>query len=565
MNVASISASALRGSTTLPIDQLRIDEKFNVRKTNRGAQNDFIASIKAIGIQVPLIVRKNGKGYLVTDGGKRLNAAQALVKSGDLTPDAPIPVIITEASDAETRELSLALNLIRVDMHPVDAFRAFSELHVDKKKPLDVEAIAERFGVDAKIVRQRLALGALHDSILNAWRDGEIKEDVARAFTLCPDKKEQARLYTELNAHAAESNFNGTLHANQVKNALRAGEENVGRFLQTITIEAYEARGGKVTRDLFGEDHIVSDRALVVDMVNEKLAETHQALIADGWKWVTEQPKNHWEFGRIERQGEATQEERDRLDALEAKTENEGDQDASDAYDALVAEIEARVTFTAEEKATAGCFVGVAQNGTIAIDYGRTEPVAKNAPDAVTGKQKSPLKNAEKKGPAKLTQVMTDHLNEWKRTALKAALVAHAHGNPLALMLAGIASNLMHPQTKYNWAPTEIINKADAMIDLINPKVMNAALRKAFDAKAYFEGCGKSFCLAAVTETIGADHARKIAGQKRGEIAKFATVNVGKTGWLPKELRTSHYDGPQAKKADKPAKAKAKKSTKAKR
>src|SRR5215471_3137933 len=183
--------------TSLPLDQLRIDDPVNVRRIGRGADSDFIASIKALGIRVPLIVRPNGQGYLVADGGKRLAAAQALAKAGDWKPDAPIPVIVTDATDNEARELSLALNLVRADMHPVDAYRAFVALHTDKEKPFEVDAIASRFGIDAKVVRQRLALGALHDDILTAWQTGAIQDDAAKAFTMA-DKKTQAQLYAKL-------------------------------------------------------------------------------------------------------------------------------------------------------------------------------------------------------------------------------------------------------------------------------------------------------------------------------------------------------------------------------
>jgi ParB family chromosome partitioning protein len=49
----------------------------------------------------------------------------------------------------------------------------------------------------------------------------------------------------------------------------------------------------------------------------------------------------------------------------------------------------------------------------------------------------------------------------------------------------------------------------------------------------------------AIAEAINPDEARKAStGKTKPEIWKFAVANLGRTGWLPKELRTVHYAGP---------------------
>jgi ParB family chromosome partitioning protein len=119
-------------------------------------------------------------------------------------------------------------------------------------------------------------------------------------------------------------------------------------------------------------------------------------------------------------------------------------------------------------------------------------------------------------------------------------------------MLARIVASQITPSSRYNNAPDAVSKCFDAIADGIAPKVMNAALRKAFDPKGYFAGVSKGLALAAITEGVNADEARKVSNKKKGEIAKAALANVPKTGWLPKELRTAHYDGPKPK-AKKPA------------
>jgi ParB family chromosome partitioning protein len=539
--------------TELPLSQLRIDDKANVRKIGVGAEKDFVASILALGIQMPLIVRKNGKGYEVADGGKRLSAAQALVKNGEWNAEAMIPCVITEATDAEARELSLALNLVRADMHPVDAFRAFVTLHTNKEMPLDVPAIATRFGIGIKLVNQRLALGALDDKILDAWRDGKIDQDAAQAFTLCPNKKEQVRIYDKLAKQRSVNDF-------AIKRELKAGA-NVSRALCEVGIEAYEKRGGKVTRDLFGDDHAISDESLLRTMLSENLDATVKRLESEGWSWVaTKRPENAYSFGEIKVEADWTKEDRaehKRLKAImegdpeDADEQSDASAAAEEAIDALEQEVVLR-SYTPVQKAKAGCWVFRDYNGALKIEHGRVRPEDRKAAakEQRQAKAKAPKGKTAPKGPPILTNALRDRLGAHRRTAIKAAILTDTEKrDPLFKMLGGIVAGLIRPESNYSSAPDGVQRAYDTLANTITPKVMNAALRKAFDAKGYFEGCGKAFCLAAITEAVNADEARKISKGKRGDIAKFALINVGKTGWLPKELRTPHYDGPGAKKA----------------
>jgi ParB family chromosome partitioning protein len=91
------------------------------------------------------------------------------------------------------------------------------------------------------------------------------------------------------------------------------------------------------------------------------------------------------------------------------------------------------------------------------------------------------------------------------------------------------------------------------VINRIDGKDLNAALRKAFDAKDYFESVPKQLCIDALAEAAPKVPMNKSA--PKAEIAKLAIANVPKTGWLPRELRTSHYDGPGAEKPARKKKA----------
>ena len=51
----------------------------------------------------------------------------------------------------------------------------------------------------------------------------------------------------------------------------------------------------------------------------------------------------------------------------------------------------------------------------------------------------------------------------------------------------------------------------------------------------------------AVREAMGDDHARKVGAMGKADAAKFATANLPKLKWLPKQLRVAGYDGPTKK------------------
>src|SRR5262249_32681272 len=92
-----------------------------------------------------------------------------------------------------------------------------------------------------------------------------------------------------------------------------------------------------------------------------------------------------------------------------------------------------------------------------------------------------------------------------------------------------------------------------ALAEAIDGKALTAATREKWDAKDFFTSVSRSTIVEAVREAMGDDHARKVAAMGKADAAKFATGNLPKLKWLPKQLRVPGYDGPAAK-AKTPAK-----------
>ena len=191
----------------IPISAL-IGSARNVRRTETPANEDaeLRASILGHGLIHNLNVRPlagSTTTYEVVGGRRRLRALEQLVKDNALDKDHLVPCRVL-SDDAADEEISLAENVCRSAMNPVDEYEAFAALIADGTTPANV---AERFGVSERTVERRMRLGGLADEIREALRREEISLDTAKAFTLTVDTERQLAAYK-----AARESFSLSAH-----------------------------------------------------------------------------------------------------------------------------------------------------------------------------------------------------------------------------------------------------------------------------------------------------------------------------------------------------------------
>ena len=183
------AASTVR---TIPLDRLVLSPA-NARKTPPSAAEDaeLKASIKTRGLKQNLVVcpaAERAGPYAVTAGGRRLKALQELAAEGVIPADYEVPCLVEEPEAA--LETSLMENTVRAAMHPADEFAAMAAL-IDAGEP--IEAVATRFGVSERHVKQRLRLGKVAPELLDEFRAGKLSLEVMTAFTLGADHADTAR------------------------------------------------------------------------------------------------------------------------------------------------------------------------------------------------------------------------------------------------------------------------------------------------------------------------------------------------------------------------------------
>jgi ParB family transcriptional regulator, chromosome partitioning protein len=382
------AAADIGAEILIPLDRLKKSPR-NARKTPHSEADieAYAASIAAKGILQNLVVEpeRDADGletgfYLVTIGeGRRL--AQALrAKRREIGADEPIRCIIDTANDPF--EISLDENVTRTAMHPADQYEAFRQLA--ENRGWGAEEIAARFGVTAKVVRQRMRLGAVSPKLMQVYRDGDLTLDQLMAFALIEDHARQEQVYAGLGYNREAWIIRRDLTKTNV-----AATERRAIF---VGAEPYTEAGGVIIRDLFTEDRggFYEDAVLLERLVLEKLEAIAAEVQAEGWKWATAHidfphahglRRNYPQPVELSAEDEAAyaaaKDEYDRL-TEQYDSADELPDDVDERFGELEAEIERidalRYAYDPDDIARGGVLVALSYDGEAHIERGFIRP-----------------------------------------------------------------------------------------------------------------------------------------------------------------------------------------------
>jgi len=380
----------LSKSQDIPFNKLVLSQS-NVRRVKAGVSVEDLAEDIAHrtllqGLSVRPVRDADGREtgmFEVPAGGRRYRALEVLVKQKRMAKTQPVPCVVREGGIPE--EDSLAENVQRVALHPLDQFRAFQSL---REAGLGDEEIAARFFVSPAVVKQRLKLVAVSPKLLEIYAEDGMTLEQLSAFSVTNDHARQEQVW-----EAIEHSYNKEpylIRRKLTEGAVRASDKRA-RF---IGVDAYEAAGGIVLRDLFELDDggWLQDPALLDRLVAEKLAASAEAIRGEGWKWIeaaAEFPYGH--TSRLRRlAGEApvlTDDENASYEALRAEHDRleaeYGDADElPDEIDQRLGEIETALealgnrpaAYDPAEIARAGAFISVDAGGQLQLERGYVRP-----------------------------------------------------------------------------------------------------------------------------------------------------------------------------------------------
>ena len=230
----------LSASRDIPFNKLVLSQA-NVRHIKAGVSIEELAEDIArrtllASLTVRPVLNEDGAEtgmFEVPAGGRRFRALELLVKKRRLNRTAPVPCIVRTEGLAE--EDSLAENIQRAPLHPLDQFRAFQAM---REKGKSEEEIAAAFFVSVNVVKQRLKLAAVSDTLLEAYADDEMTLDQLMAFTVNPDHERQEQVWEALEQHYNKQPYE--IRRMLTEGAVRASD----RRAQFVGLDNYVEAGG---------------------------------------------------------------------------------------------------------------------------------------------------------------------------------------------------------------------------------------------------------------------------------------------------------------------------------
>ncbi|MEA3390038.1 MAG: ParB/RepB/Spo0J family partition protein [Pseudomonadota bacterium] len=268
---------------TMTIGELCVSP-YNVRtnEVDANAIAGMAESLLTRGQLYPLVVHPmparpgKRKTYGALAGGRRYRAFSLLITQGKLPASHPIDVIVRDITDeGELRELSLAENLVRVELRPYEVYAAVARAHLTRS----LKDIADTNGQTVETVRQWARLGNLHPTVFAALEAGQIGTKHAMAFGATDDQDLQLHAF---NLFMQRSDRGGDHAPGVIRRLLKVGDSELTKLLHFVTEKAYRDAGGRYELDLFAdqaeERGRVCDEGLLLQMVEAKLERTRVLL-----------------------------------------------------------------------------------------------------------------------------------------------------------------------------------------------------------------------------------------------------------------------------------------------
>lgn len=195
-------------------------------------------------------------------------------------------------------------------MHIVDEVLAYRELVENRMHRGAVRAIRHHR-------TPALKLAKLAPKLLDVMREDSMSIERARALAISDSHAEQERVWFDSPTYNRDPR---SLRAMLTREHVRSTD----RLARFVGLEAYEAAGGGVVRNLFGEDTstFLTDQPLLTRLAVEVLERAAEPLKTEGWRWVETSLEataiwGHNGYGRIVPQTrDMTDDERAELAAL---------------------------------------------------------------------------------------------------------------------------------------------------------------------------------------------------------------------------------------------------------
>lgn len=174
------------GLTEVAVSSIEVNPHQPRMHFDEESLSELAASIRAVGVLQPLLVRTTRPGaYQLIAGERRLKAAQ---RAG-LTN---VPVIIRDATDAASAEQALIENVHREDLGPLEEAAAYQQLLEDFG--LTHDQLASRVGKNRATISNAIRLLGLPASVQQLIADRRLTAGHAKVLLSITDRVQQERV-----------------------------------------------------------------------------------------------------------------------------------------------------------------------------------------------------------------------------------------------------------------------------------------------------------------------------------------------------------------------------------
>ena len=157
----------------IPLGEIRPNSRQPRRFFAEERLAELAESIRQQGVLQPLVVRRVEHGYELIVGERRFRAAQRAGLES-------VPVMVKEATDAQSLEMALVENIQREELTPIEEALAYRQLMEEFR--LTQEEIANRVGKSRPVVTNLLRVLNLPEEIKEEVDRGNLSVGHARAL-----------------------------------------------------------------------------------------------------------------------------------------------------------------------------------------------------------------------------------------------------------------------------------------------------------------------------------------------------------------------------------------------
>jgi len=167
----------------------------NRKRFNEAALQELAASIKAMGVAQPILIRpvtptpEAPEEYEIVAGERRYRAS---IIAGLAT----IPALCRNLSDLDAAKIRILENLQREDPHPIEEAEGYQLLM--RQHGYDADQLAEEVSKSRSYIYGRLKLCALTDMVRDKFFEGKISPSIALLIARIPVKALQEKCLLEI-------------------------------------------------------------------------------------------------------------------------------------------------------------------------------------------------------------------------------------------------------------------------------------------------------------------------------------------------------------------------------